>query len=78
MRIDDERAIEFYLTESRKEGWSVRTLQRNIESRYFERLLSSQLSDKDTGIKESDEKLSHIKDPYVLEFLGIPENLSGK
>ena len=78
MRINDERAKEFYLTESRRESWSVRTLQRNIKSRYFERLLSNQSSGKDTVDKEADGKLSHIKDPYVLEFLGIPEDLSGK
>ena len=78
MRINDERAKEFYLTESRREGWSVRTLQRNIKSRYFERFLSNQSSGKDTVDKEANGKLSHIKDPYVLEFLGIPEDLSGK
>lgn len=78
MRIDDKRAKEFYLTESRREGWSVRTLQRNMKSRYFERLLSSQTPGKVTGNTESVGKLSHIKDPYVLEFLGIPEDFSGK
>lgn len=68
MRIDDKRAKEFYLTESRREGWSVRTLQRNMKSRYFERLLSSQTPGKVTGNTESVGKLSHIKDPYVRMF----------
>lgn len=78
MRIDDDRSKEFYLKESRRESWSVRTLQRNIKSRYFERLLSRQSAGKDTVGKEADGKLSHIKDPYVLEFLGLPEDISGK
>jgi hypothetical protein len=53
MRIDDDRAKEFYLTESRREGWSVRILQRNIKSRYFERLLSSCSASDEIGQMQS-------------------------
>ncbi len=45
MRIDNEQARTWYLTESKTENWSVRQLQRNINSHYYERLLSSSTQD---------------------------------
>ena len=42
MRIDDTKVRHYYLTESKAENWSVRQLQRNMQSHYYERLLSSQ------------------------------------
>ncbi|VEN75479.1 conserved hypothetical protein [Candidatus Desulfarcum epimagneticum] len=77
MRVENEKARFYYLTESKNENWSVRQLQRNIHSFYYERLLSSPgkngiplLDASETATDARD----FIKDPYVLEFLNIPED----
>jgi len=77
MRVANEKAREYYLTEAAEQNWSSRVLERNIHTLYYERLLASQ--DKKSALaKEVDfEKHSpvdFIKDPYVLEFLGLPED----
>lgn len=77
MRMDNPKAREYYLKEASEQNWSVRVLERNIHTLYYERLLASQ--DKKSALaKEMDfEKHSpadFIKDPYVLEFLGLPED----
>ncbi|MGG7036494.1 MAG: YhcG family protein, partial [Flavobacterium sp.] len=74
MRVDDVGAREYYLRESLQQNWSVRTLERNIKTLYFNRLLSTN----DIQIKEpkNDESINikdFIKDPYVFEFLNLPE-----
>ena len=79
MRLDSEKAREYYLNESRSQGWSVRVLERNIQTSHFKRLLSSQkpeLPAKDHTKSILPETL--IKDPYVLEFLNLPENPTPK
>jgi predicted nuclease of restriction endonuclease-like (RecB) superfamily len=43
MRLDSKEARDYYINESRSQNWSVRVLERNIRSGYFERLLSSQM-----------------------------------
>ncbi len=78
MRLEDEQAREYYLSESRRENWSVRVLERNIKSHYYERLLSSQSEHKHANNADNDNALSYIKDPYVLEFIGLPEDIHGK
>jgi predicted nuclease of restriction endonuclease-like (RecB) superfamily len=80
MRLDDEKARNYYLTESREQNWSVRVLERNIRSGYAERILSSQLQE-NTSTNAAVDKLNardFIKDPYVLEFLNLPEDVEGK
>ncbi|MBU1077599.1 MAG: DUF1016 family protein [Spirochaetes bacterium] len=77
MRIANSKIREYYLKEAKTRGWSVRQLQRNINSHYYERLLSS--SDKKSdliSVKDNKKKNTRdfIKDPYVLEFLDLPEN----
>lgn len=73
MRLDNLKIREYYLKESKSQGWSVRQLQRNINSHYYERLLSS--PDKENNsIVEKENPRDFIKDPYVLEFLNLPEN----
>jgi predicted nuclease of restriction endonuclease-like (RecB) superfamily len=80
MRIADKNAMQYYLAETTANNWSVRTLDRNISTLYYQRLLSSQK--KDFVIKEMKEKtasfqqdkLEFIKNPAVLEFLGLPGN----
>jgi len=78
MRIDNEQARTYYLIESKAENWSVRQLQRNINSHYYERLLSSP-KEKNKLTLTVPETVNNtgdfIKDPYVLEFLNLPENV---
>lgn len=76
--VSNKRARLFYEKDSISSNWSVRELERQINSSLFERLSLSrdkkgvlQLSKKGQVIKSSKDL---IKDPYVLEFLGIPES----
>ena len=68
MRLDDEEERNFYLKEVANEYWSVKELERNIKSGYYKRILSTQFPDK-VG-----QTSSFVKDPYVLEFMGIRDN----
>lgn len=77
MRIDNENERKFYEIESIENNWSLRELQRQFDSSLFERLALSR--DKE-GVKRLAEKgqivktaQDTLKDPYVLEFLGLPE-----
>jgi predicted nuclease of restriction endonuclease-like (RecB) superfamily len=76
MRVENPAAREYYINEAADQCWSSRTLERNINSFYFERLLSSgkkkTISNGDKDEKEGPSDF--IKDPYVLEFLGLPED----
>ena len=75
MRIADENARAFYTEECVKAAWSVRQLERQIHTMYYQRLLSSQ--DKapvSAEIQTSEPKPEYekiVKDPYVMEFLQI-------
>ena len=81
MRVTQKEARDWYCNESSAQNWDTRTLERNIGTKYYERLLSSQV--KEPVIKEmekksklfQDKKLEFVKNPYVLEFLGLPEKL---
>ena len=83
MRLDSSEARAYYLTESKTSNWSVRQLQRNISSHYFERVLSSAEPEPEQKILpvpgNGKQKIrDFVKDPYVLEFLELPENNSVK
>jgi predicted nuclease of restriction endonuclease-like (RecB) superfamily len=72
MRVRDPEARQYYIKEAADNNWSTRQLDRNINTLYYERLLSSKTK---SGRKPPGEKASAkdlIKDPYVLEFLNIP------
>jgi predicted nuclease of restriction endonuclease-like (RecB) superfamily len=77
MRIDDLNERRFYEIESEKYNWSVRELKRQYDSALYTRLALSR--DKEGILKLSEkgqiiEKPKDlIKDPYILEFLGLPE-----
>lgn len=76
MRVQDSDARHYYLQEAVLEGWSVRQLERNIESHYYQRLLAAPNENKpqttgDAQPQPIDVK-SFVKDPYVLEFVGLP------
>jgi predicted nuclease of restriction endonuclease-like (RecB) superfamily len=75
MRVESPSAREYYITHSEQENWSTRTLERQIETRTYQRLLSTQTPADLPEVTPA--KLSirdFIKDPYVLEFLGLPED----
>ena len=80
MQVADKEARQYYLTEATANHWTVKTLDRNISTLYYQRLLASQQKDLvTTEMKEKtaalqDDKLSFIKNPTVLEFLGLPNN----
>ncbi|GAA4124386.1 PDDEXK nuclease domain-containing protein [Flavobacterium chungbukense] len=77
MRIEDEKERRFYKIESEKNNWSVRELKCQYDTALYTRLALSR--DKDGILKLSEhgqiiEKPKDIiKDPYILEFLGLPE-----
>jgi predicted nuclease of restriction endonuclease-like (RecB) superfamily len=73
MRIEDQEARQFYLSEACQENWSVRTLERNIKTLYYNRLLSSKTDLNSITNETSITIKDFIKDPYVFEFLDIPE-----
>ena len=81
LSISDENKRGFYEKESVNSGWSVRELKRQIDSSLYERLLLSSgdankekvLSLAQKGIEIS-QPADIIRDPYVFEFLGVPEN----
>ena len=81
LTVSDVDKREFYEKECIDSKWSVRELKRQIESSLFERLLLSKgNTNKETVIEISQNRIEKIKaedvikDPYVFEFLGIPEN----
>ena len=72
MRLDSEEERNYYIQEAIRGSWSVKLLERNIKSGYYRRILSTQLKDL------SAENYEFVKDPYVLEFMGLPENYEYK
>lgn len=78
MRVEKDTARKFYLNESIECGWSTRQLERQINSFYFERILTS----KNKSIVRKESRTNNtifkpediIKDPYVLEFIGLNPN----
>lgn len=77
MRLDNPSARDYYMNEAADQNWSSRVLERNINSFYYERLLTSPDKRKELATQAKFEKSQpsdFIKDPYVLEFLGIPES----
>lgn len=80
LRVTDKKAREWYLQESEDEMWSVRTLDRNIASQYYYRLLQSQNKQevkdemKDITTPLQQDNLEFIKNPVVAEFLGLSPN----
>ncbi len=70
----------WYAREAAEQMWSVRTLQRNIDSQYHERMLLSQHPDKVKREMEritepyQKDKLEFVRNPVVAEFLGLASN----
>jgi predicted nuclease of restriction endonuclease-like (RecB) superfamily len=81
LKISDEKARIYYLQESAQNNWTIKTLDRNISTLYYQRLLSSQIKEpvenemlENTQAFQND-TLDFIKNPAVLDFLHLPNNL---
>ena len=79
LQVEDETARQWYEKEAAKEVWSVKTLQRNISSQYYYRILQSpqpqrveeEMHEITKPLQQKDE---FIKSPVVAEFLGLTQN----
>lgn len=80
---EDEKARDWYLAECSDQMWSVKTLERNIGSKYYHRLLASSnqtaVENEMKQLTSSEEYKSispenYIKSPYITEFLGLPKD----
>jgi len=78
MRLDDTAEREYYITETSGQNWGVKILERNIKSGYYRRLLSTQKKAITTILERKEKTLDFIKDPFVLEFLDVPEDMTGR
>lgn len=81
LSVDDADARKFYENETINSNWSVRELKRQIDTSLFERLLlSNGKANKQKVMELAQQGVTYntpsdiIKEPYVFEFLGIPEN----
>lgn len=79
LQEENAEARAWYAGEAAKEMWGVRTLQRNISSQYYHRLLKSQSKglvrdEMESLTKPLQERLEYLKNPIVAEFLGFKNN----
>ncbi len=81
LQVYDKKACDWYMQEAISQTWSVRTLQRNISSQYYYRLLQSQHKDlvekemlEITAPLQDTDKFEFVKNPVVAEFLGLAPN----
>lgn len=84
VRVDNEQARLWYMHEAIEQSWSARALERQIGSLYYERLLATQAKQQDikpvldeAKQKTTDLNLSakdYLRDPYIFDFLGLPDN----
>ena len=82
LRVKDADARLWYLKEAAREQWDYRTLQRNISSQYYYRLLQTpehlrkEVSYEMRSLTSDFEKdkFSYLKNPVIAEFLGLPQN----
>jgi predicted nuclease of restriction endonuclease-like (RecB) superfamily len=78
LKVENEQARQFYMQETVDCNWSTRTLERQIGNLYYERMLMSRsnqvVKDEATEKQTIQEPKDIIKDPYVLEFLGLKDN----
>lgn len=80
VKLFSKAARDWYEKEAAKQTWSVRTLQRNISSQYYYRMLKTQKKElvesemKELTAPYQNDKLEFIKNPVVAEFLGFSQN----
>jgi predicted nuclease of restriction endonuclease-like (RecB) superfamily len=75
MRVENSDARNYYLQEADEQNWSSRTLERNINTLYFQRTLSQKnnQSSLKSNLEEAQNINDFIKDPYIFEFLNIEQ-----
>lgn len=80
LQVADKKARDWYENEAVTQTWSVRTLQRNISSQYYYRMLQTQKQElvenemKELTAEYQNDKLEFIKNPVITEFLGLSSN----
>lgn len=80
LQVKDPKARTWYEKEAIEQTWGVRTLQRNISSQYYYRMLQTQKQEfvesemKELTAEYQNDKLEFIKNPVVAEFLGLAPN----
>lgn len=80
IQVKDEKARQWYEKEAYEQTWSVRTLQRNIASQYYYRMLKTQNQQvvesemKEITAPYQNDKLEYVKNPVIAEFLGLSYN----
>ena len=79
LKVFDDKARQYYMQEAVAQNWSTRTLQRQLNTQYYERILASNPKEVPTIPMEKNELQTYkpsdvIKDPFVLEFLNIKPN----
>lgn len=80
LRVGSKETRDWYEREAMSQNWSVRTLERNISTLYYDRLLMSQ--NKKPVVQEMEKKtaqyqvdrLEFVKNPVIAEFLGVPQD----
>ncbi len=79
LHIEKEEARQFYMAESVNSNWSTRELERQINSLLYERIALSKDKEKVKELSKNGQIIRNpkdiIKNPYVLEFLGLKENI---
>ncbi|RYU46417.1 DUF1016 domain-containing protein [Aliivibrio finisterrensis] len=83
-RIENNKARQWYMQESIEQSWSARALERQIGTLYYERLLASQTDNKaikpvlDEAKQHTDalavSAKNYLRDPYIFDFLGLPND----
>lgn len=77
LQVEDPAARDWYEKEAAEQTWSVRTLQRNVSSQYYYRMLRTQNEDvveqemKELTVGYQNDRLEFIKNPVIAEFLGF-------
>lgn len=78
LRVENDKARQFYMQETIDCNWSTRSLERQIHNLYYQRRLMSKNDQavKDEAIEKTEQQSPQdiIKDPYVLDFLGLKDN----
>ncbi len=77
LKIDDPQERSFYLRECEQENWGVRELKRQMSSMLYQRLALSKNKDEVMMLAEKGQIVEKpedvVKDPYIFEFVGLPE-----
>lgn len=80
LHVNDKEARDWYEKEAIEQTWSVRTLQRNISSQYYYRMLKTQKKElvesemKELTAPYQNDTLEFIKNPVIAEFLGFSQD----